>query len=185
MSQITKYAIADSLKRQLQQKPLSKITISDLTEDCGINRMTFYYHFQDIFDLIDWICQVEGERAIGNNRNASTWQEGFLHLCQSVLENKTFIENVYHSIKREQIENFLYNVTHALLMDVIEEQKNTALREKDKEFIVNFYQYAFVGTALSWVKSGMKETPEELTESISKLMNGQFHLAAQNFSTSF
>lgn len=180
MSQITKHAIAESLKRQLQQKPLSKVTISDLTEDCGINRMTFYYHFQDIYDLIDWICQMEGERAIGNNRNAATWQEGFLHLCQSVLENKTFVENVYHSVKREQIENYLYRVTHVLLMDIMEEQ-HAPLREKDREFIVRFYQYAFVGISLNWVKSGMKESPEALTESVSKLMNGQFHLAAQNF----
>ena len=60
MSQITKRALAASLKKLLAQKPLSKITIADITEDCGINRMTFYYHFQDIYDLIDWICQEEG-----------------------------------------------------------------------------------------------------------------------------
>ena len=48
MSQITKRALAASLKRLLAEKPLSKITISDITDDCGINRMTFYYHFQDI-----------------------------------------------------------------------------------------------------------------------------------------
>ncbi len=47
-------------KKLLAQKPLSKITIADITEDCGMNRMTFYYHFQDIYDLIDWICQEEG-----------------------------------------------------------------------------------------------------------------------------
>ena len=56
MSQITKRALAASLKRLLAEKPLSKITISDITDDCGINRMTFYYHFQDIYDLIEWIC---------------------------------------------------------------------------------------------------------------------------------
>ena len=57
MSQTTKWALAMSLQRVMAQKPLSKITIADITQDCGINRMTFYYHFQDIFDLIDWICQ--------------------------------------------------------------------------------------------------------------------------------
>ena len=57
MSQATKRALAASLKGLLARKPLSKITISDITEDCGISRMTFYYHFQDVYDLIDWICQ--------------------------------------------------------------------------------------------------------------------------------
>ena len=49
--QLTKRALEDSLKRLLLQKPLTKITIADLTEDCGVSRMTFYYHFQDIYDL--------------------------------------------------------------------------------------------------------------------------------------
>ena len=51
MSQVTKRALEASLKNLLLQKPLSKITISDITEDCGINRMTFYYHFKDIYDV--------------------------------------------------------------------------------------------------------------------------------------
>lgn len=55
VSKLTKRALAASLKKLLAQKPLSKITIADITEDCGMNRMTFYYHFQDIYDLIDWI----------------------------------------------------------------------------------------------------------------------------------
>ena len=55
MSQTTKRALEASLKKLLLQKPLNKITINDITEDCGVNRMTFYYHFKDIYDLVDWI----------------------------------------------------------------------------------------------------------------------------------
>ena len=54
MSQTTKRALEASLKKLLLQKPLNKITINDITEDCGVNRMTFYYHFKDIYDLVDW-----------------------------------------------------------------------------------------------------------------------------------
>ena len=53
MSQTTKRALEASLKKLLLQKPLNKITINDITEDCGVNRMTFYYHFKDIYDLVD------------------------------------------------------------------------------------------------------------------------------------
>ena len=55
VSQTTKRALEASLKKLLLQKPLHKITINDITEDCGVNRMTFYYHFKDIYDLVDWI----------------------------------------------------------------------------------------------------------------------------------
>ena len=64
MSQVTKRALEASLKNLLLQKPLSKITISDITEDCGINRMTFYYHFKDIYDLVEWSCLEDARRAL-------------------------------------------------------------------------------------------------------------------------
>ena len=54
MSDLTKRALEQSLKNLLLQKPLHKITISDIADDCGINRMTFYYHFKDIYDLVEW-----------------------------------------------------------------------------------------------------------------------------------
>lgn len=53
MSQITKRALASSLKLLLLQKPLNKITINDIAEKCGVSRMTFYYHFKDVYDLVE------------------------------------------------------------------------------------------------------------------------------------
>ena len=63
MSQVTKRALEASLKHLLLQKPLNKITINDIAEDCGINRMTFYYHFKDIYDLVEWCCEEDASRA--------------------------------------------------------------------------------------------------------------------------
>ena len=64
MSQVTKRALEASLKSLLLQKPLSKITVTDITEDCGINRMTFYYHFKDIYDLVEWCCQEDANYSL-------------------------------------------------------------------------------------------------------------------------
>ena len=64
MSQVTKRALEASLKNLLLKKPLDKITINDITEDCGINRMTFYYHFKDIYDLIEWCCVEDAKKAL-------------------------------------------------------------------------------------------------------------------------
>ena len=77
MSQVTKYAIEASLKKLLLQKPLDKITISDITEDCGISRMTFYYHFKDSYDLVEGICLEESRRALEEKKTYDTWQQGF------------------------------------------------------------------------------------------------------------
>ncbi len=62
MSQTTKRALEASFKKLLLEKPLNKITINDITEDCGVNRMTFYYHFKDIYDLVDWILAEDAPR---------------------------------------------------------------------------------------------------------------------------
>ena len=72
MSQITKKALAQSLKNLLLKKPLNKITINDITDDCGINRMTFYYHFKDIYDLLEWIYTNE---VIGKIKNLEEKQK--------------------------------------------------------------------------------------------------------------
>ena len=65
MAQITKKALEASLKNLLLQKPLSKITIQDITDDCGISRMTFYYHFSDIYHLVEWVCVEEAQKVLG------------------------------------------------------------------------------------------------------------------------
>ena len=185
MSQITKRALAASLKKLLAQKPLSRITIADITEDCGISRMTFYYHFQDIYDLIDWICQEEGGQALQGRKDYDTWQEGFIALCHAVIENRAFIEGVYHSVQREQIENYLGRVVYGLLIDVVETlSRDYVISREDQVYLTNFYKHAFVGVMLDWVRSGMREPPEAVVGRVSKMTRGQLLLAIQNLSAS-
>lgn len=157
MSQTTKKALAQSLKRLMAQKPLSKITIADITEDCGINRMTFYYHFQDIYDLIEWICLEEGGQAIQGKTTYQTWQDGFVALCRATLDNRVFVEGVTHSLQREYIENYLLRMIYGLLYNVVEElSMEYGLSQASKEYITNFYKYGFVGVMMDRVRNGMK-----------------------------
>ncbi|RKD30283.1 TetR/AcrR family transcriptional regulator [Lacrimispora algidixylanolytica] len=173
MSQITKRALEISLKNLLLQKPLNKITISDIANDCGINRMTFYYHFKDIYDLIEWICTEETARAINGKKTYETWQQGFLQTFQMILENKTFFSNVYHSISREKMEDYLYAVTFNFLIEVVEEKAvGMSVAESDKKFIANFYNFAFVGLLLDWIKKGMQEDPQLIIDQVNALIYG-------------
>ena len=91
MSQVTKRALEQSLKNLLLKKPLTKITINDIAEDCGINRMTFYYHFKDIYDLVEWSCLEDAKRALDEKKTYETWQQGFLQIFEAVQDNKPFI----------------------------------------------------------------------------------------------
>ena len=103
MSNTTKRALENSLKQMLSKKPLDKITISDLTDDCGISRMAFYYHFKDIYDLVEWSCMEDATRALQAKKTYDTWHEGLKQIFEAVLENKPFIMNAYRALSREQI----------------------------------------------------------------------------------
>ena len=87
MSQITKNALAASLKRLLSKKELSKITITNITEECGVNRQTFYYHFKDIYDLLEWIFTNEVIEEIDNEKEED-WQQKFIYIFEYVIKNK-------------------------------------------------------------------------------------------------
>ena len=71
----------------------------------------FYYHFKDIYDLVEWSCLEDAKRALQGKKTYDTWQEGILQIFEAVLENKPFILNAYHSVSREQIENYLFHLT--------------------------------------------------------------------------
>lgn len=184
MSQVTKRALEASLKNLLLKKHLDKITINDITEDCGINRMTFYYHFKDIYDLIEWCCVEDAKKALEGKKTYDTWQQGFLQIFEAVLDNKPFILNVYHSVSREQVEIYLYKLTYDLLIGVVEEKsEGMNVREEDKRFIADFYKYAFVGLMLDWVRHDMKGDPHRIIEDLSVVMHGNVAAALERFKT--
>ena len=184
MSQITKRALEESLKKMLLKKSVNKITISDITEDCGINRMTFYYHFKDIYDLIEWSCMEDAAKALDGKKTYDTWQEGFLQIFQAVLENKLFIENVYQSVSREQVENYLYTLTYNLLIGVVQEKSvGMKVSDADNAFIADFYKFAFVGLMLDWIKNGMKKNPQQIIDRLSTLIEGDIIRALNKYCT--
>ena len=181
MANTTKLALEAALKKELLMKSLDKITINELAEDCGISRMAFYYHFKDIYDLVEWACIEDASRALQGKKTYDTWQEGLLQIFEAVLENKPFILNVYRSVSRERVENYLYALTYELIEGVVEEQsENLMVTEEQKKFIANFYKYSFVGVMLDWIKRGMKESPEEMAGLITVTMHGNVGNSLRN-----
>ncbi len=182
MTNITKKALEASLKKMMLKKPLDKITIRDITDDCGISRMTFYYHFQDIYDLIEWACVEDATAALQGKKTYDTWHEGLVQIFEAVLENKAFILNAYRCISREQMENFLFSVTYGLIRGVVDEKSaGTSLTEKEKDFIAGFYKYGFVGEMLDWIRRGMKDDHRALARGIALTMQGSIDNAIRNF----
>ena len=185
MQNATKYALEASLKKFLLKKPVDKITISDLTNDCGISRMSFYYHFKDIYDLVEWACFEDAAQALQGKKTHDTWQEGLMQIFEAVMENKPFILNVYHALSRDQIESYLFHLTYNLIEGVVEE-KSTGMNvtKEQKQFVADFYKYSFVGLMLDWIKKSMKEDYQEIVHCICTTMSGNVTNSLRNFERS-
>lgn len=184
MSQTTKRALATSLKKLLGEKPLDKITVIDIVEDCGVNRQTFYYHFKDIYDLVEWTFLNESIKALDGKNTYDTWQQGFLKIFEYVLSNKALVVNVFHSVAREHLEYYLYKETYNLLIGVVEEiAEDMAVRDEDKAFIADFYKFAFVGLMIDWIRKGMREDPAVIIERLSILIQGDIKKALEKYRT--
>ena len=182
MSQTTKRALEASFKKLLLEKPLNKITINDITEDCGVNRMTFYYHFKDIYDLVDWILAEDAAKAMEGRRGFGTWSEAYLDVLHQLQDNKTLVLNVYRSVGREQVEQYLYKMLDPLLRMFVE-RENISVQEEDKQFIIDFYKYGFVGMVLEWIRRDMKTEPAIMAERLNTMMQGDLKRALLRFST--
>ncbi len=178
----TKAALGESLKKLIQTKRLEKITINDLTADCGISRMTFYYHFKDIYDLVEWVCVEDGKRALKDKKTYDTWQDGVGQIFEAVLENKEFILRVCRSIGRERVERYLYKFTYDIIREVVEERcRGKGITEEQKDFITDFYKYGFGGIMLDWIDHGMKEDYGEIVENMSVMLHGNIAHSIRNF----
>ena len=144
--------------------------------------MAFYYHFKDIYDLVEWSCLEDARIALQGKKTSSTWHEGLLQIFDAVMENKPFILNVYRSVGREQIENYLFALTCDLLMGVVtEKSKDILITEEQKIFIADLYKYSFVGIMLDWIKNGMREDYHGIVDDTATALYGCIDNAIHNF----
>lgn len=181
-SHITKKALANSLKELMKDTPLNKLSVKDIVDKCGLNRQTFYYHFQDIFDLVEWIYKTEAVESIDQYRSYDTWTDGFYRIFIYIENNKAFCLNTLNSLGRNHLDMYLYSVTNDLLLGVVNEvASGMMVREEDRKFIANFYTLAFTGLVIQWMKDGMKESPKIIIEKLSELIEGNFIKALQRY----
>lgn len=180
MKQYTKEALSNKLKALAQTKPINKITITELVEACDIKRQTFYYHFQDIYDLLGWTYRTEVVNVIEAKCSVSGWQEGLDGILCYIEDNKEFCMNTCRSLSQDHLQNFLNQVLYELLGRVIDEMTTEkGIMDRAKRFIILFYSYAFSGILIEWINNNLEEPHCVIGHNITVIMEDNFQHAIE------
>lgn len=162
-----KTLLAESFKELALEKPVEKITIKEITDRAGVIRVTFYNHFQDKYELLEWICREEVLAPVrillGNNMQ----REAVTFIFTAILRNKEFYSHVARTQGQNSFESIVQNLVSETINDyfvsnqVGKSKKYTWLTPK---VIADYYAQSLTFMLMGWIERGMTVPPEEMVE---------------------
>lgn len=181
MVQFTDRAIIEAFVRLLDQLPLDKITVKDIVEECGISRNTFYYHFGDIYALLEALFRRDVQRICEMQREGDTWADGLNRAVTFLSDNRRAVYHIYESINHRQLEQYLYRATDQLIMAcVYKSAEGLPIKADDLRFVGHAYQAMFVGLLLEWLQQGMRGDPADVLNRAERLFFGNLRSIFEN-----
>lgn len=169
----TKKTLAESLKKAMKTKAFSKITVSEIINDCGMNRKTFYYHFEDIYALLKWMFEEEAVEVVKNFDLLVDYEEAIRFVMKYVDENDYIISCAYDSIGRDEMKRFFYADFMGAVTSVIDAAQAKLEKKIDpdfKEYVAKFYTEALSGMLIDWVKERDKHDREKIVEYLTAII---------------
>lgn len=173
MTGLTKQAIRSSCIKLLNEKPYHQVTVKDIVEDCGINRNSFYYHYQDLPSLVEEIFKDEADRIIQEYPRIESIEEGLKFAVAFALQNKKAVLHIHRSANREMYEHYLWKIC----AHVAETYINTAfseyrISEEDRFLIISFHKCECFGIIIEWLNNDMKSDIADYIHRLCELRKG-------------
>lgn len=164
MANSTKEALGAALKQMMAVKPIAKITVKDLVEICGVNRQTFYYHFDDVYDLLEWVFEEDANRYLPHEVIYEHWREDVMVFFEYLYDNSVFALNVYNSNSRLYMLRYLKERLQSCIRSfAVIASEGLNIDRQDFEFVVEFYSNGVVGLIAQWLDLGM-QLPKVITK---------------------
>lgn len=173
MANETKRVIKDTLMQILDKKSFDNISIKELTDSCGISRNTFYYHYHDIYEVLEDLFDEQTSQHLGNADSWKLWEDGILQALDFVITNRRAVYHVYNSLKRENLQRYLSRVMTPITLKFVKQQaQGLDVDEEDIETIVLFYKNGTTGVFLEWLDNNMKDDLEQGIKRLGFIMRG-------------
>lgn len=173
MPNFTKKAIKATFVRLLNEKPLNQITVKDIVEECGVNRNSFYYHFQDIPALIEEIVTEEADQIIAEYPTIDSLETCLNVALAFAMKNRRAILHIYHSVNRDIFEQYLWKVCrHVVSAYAAGIFADKPVGQEDRKLIARFYEEECFGMVMGWMSSGMKDGIQDDISRLCELRRG-------------
>ena len=169
----TKAKMTQALKELMTEVPFEKITVSAIVEKCGIHRQTFYYHFQDRYELLDSIINEELVDPFIRDFKLENMYDKFYDLLSTMYNEQDFYINAL-KINSSELSEYIMDRTEkefTSLLRTIRKDENIDVRAEENDYILaQFLGFGLSGVIVTWAKDGMKKTPQEMTDNVVRLM---------------
>lgn len=157
MASFTKKAIVQTFLKLLDDRPLNQITVKDIVEACGINRNSFYYHFEDLPSLLEEILKDEAARIINEHASVSSLEDCLCVAIDFALKHKRAVMHTYGATNRALYEQYLDRVSQYVVSEYVNMKfKEIPADPADKELLIHFFKCILIGGALDWIADGMR-----------------------------
>lgn len=157
MASFTRKAIEEAFLKLLDARPLNQITVKDIVEECGVNRNTFYYHFQDIPTLIKDIFTERAEALLKQRPDYASLEDALDEAVQMVIKNKRIVYHLYRSADRALVEMYLMHTCEQVILSYIHDNRgDLPVSPADKTIIVRYYKCQCFGMIIDWLNSDMR-----------------------------
>ena len=177
MTECTKMNLGNALKECCRHKSFSKISISDITSTCHLNRQTFYYHFEDKYELLEWVYYEDGFKDLQKNISFENWHFHMEKLLETMLEDRIFYENTISSYP-VSFQKGLFEILCSLFQQAIcSLDGRNKLNQQEIQYYSRFYSYGMCGLIMDWVNGGMKTSPHVVSMKIRKLADDSEKMA--------
>lgn len=173
MPGFTKQAIRNSFMKLLNERPVSQITVKDIVEDCGINRNSFYYHYQDIPSLIEEIILKEIDEIIRQHPTVDSLEEGLDVAASFAIQNRRAVLHLYHSANRDLFEQHLWRICEYVVDTYISTAfADSPIEATDKSILIRYYKWVCFGAVMDMLRGGMKDDIQAFYYRMGQLKKG-------------
>lgn len=175
MTKLTENAIIDCFLLLLEEKSFDKITVRDICDRCEINRNTFYYHFEDIYAVLDALFEREYDRV--SKITDDNLQAEYVSRASFIVEHTKVIKHIYESKQSDIINKYINTISRNFVGKYVrKEAEGYALSDEDMRYICAFYDCALSGLMHKWIELGMPQYEKD----ISKRFNDAFYTTIQD-----